>query len=69
MCWQYKDPDAFPRGFMKEKLFKKIIDEGISNGLCAIKLQSRGEAMMHPKIFEYSLANKLFTFPTIKLHC
>tara|TARA_B100001123_G_C15260061_1_gene1006263 strand:- start:300 stop:1262 length:963 start_codon:yes stop_codon:yes gene_type:complete len=54
MCWQYKDPDAFPRGFMKEKLFKKIIDEGMANGLCAIKLQSRGEAMMHPKIFEYS---------------
>ncbi len=54
MCWQSKDPDAFPRGMMSEKLFKKIIDEGVKNGLCAIKLQSRGEAMMHPKIFEYS---------------
>ena len=54
MCWQYKDPNAFPRGMMKFELFKKIIDEGVKNGLCAIKLQSRGEAMMHPKIFEYS---------------
>ena len=54
MCWQYKDPNAFPRGLMKESLFKKVIDEGVANGLCAIKLQSRGEAMMHPKIFQYS---------------
>ena len=54
MCWQYKDQNAFPRGMMKFELFKKIIDEGVKNGLCAIKLQSRGEAMMHPKIFEYS---------------
>ena len=48
-----KDPDAFPRGFMSMKLFKKIIDEGVKNGLCAIKLQSRGEAMMHPKILNF----------------
>ena len=54
MCWQFRDPDAFPKGMMKEELFKKIINEGVLNGLCAIKLQSRGEAMMHPKIFEYS---------------
>ncbi len=54
MCWQYKDPNAFPRGMMDFNLFKKLIDEGAKNGLCAIKLQSRGEAMMHPKIFEYS---------------
>lgn len=54
MCWQAKDPNAFPKGMMTEELFKKIIDEGVANGLCAIKLQSRGEAMMHPKIFEFS---------------
>lgn len=54
MCWQNKDPNAFPKGMMSEKLFKKVIDEGVKNGLCAIKLQSRGEAMMHPKIFEFS---------------
>ncbi len=54
MCWQAKDPNAFPKGMMKEDLFKKMIDEGVANGLCAIKLQSRGEAMMHPKIFEFS---------------
>ncbi len=54
MCWQYKDPNAFPRGMMSFELFKKLIDEGVKNGLCAIKLQSRGEAMMHPQIFEFS---------------
>lgn len=54
MCWQYKDPESIQKGMMKFELFKKIIDEGIDHGLCAIKLQSRGEAMMHPKIFEFS---------------
>ena len=54
MCWQSQDPDQIQMGMMKEDLFKKIIDEGVDNGLCAIKLQSRGEAMMHPKIFKLS---------------
>lgn len=54
MCWQSNDPDKIEFGMMSEELFKKIIDEGVNNGLCAIKLQSRGEAMMHPKIFEFS---------------
>ena len=54
MCWQANDPDKIEFGMMSEILFKKIIDEGVKNGLCAIKLQSRGEAMMHPKIFEFS---------------
>ena len=54
MCWQAQEPDKIALGMMKEELFKKIIDEGVTNGLCAIKLQSRGEAMMHPKIFKFS---------------
>ena len=38
---------------MKFDLFK-IIDEGFKNGLCAIKLQSRGESDDASKIFEFS---------------
>ncbi len=35
MCWQNKDPNAFPKGMMSEKLFKKVIDERVKNGsLC-----------------------------------
>ena len=35
-------------GFMERTLFKKIIDEGSSKGLCSIKLQVRGESFLHP---------------------
>jgi radical SAM protein with 4Fe4S-binding SPASM domain len=49
MCWQADGLDA-PMGTMKDDLFKRIIDEGMANGLCAIKLQSRGESLLHPRI-------------------
>ncbi len=39
-------------GFMRMELFQSIIDQGIENGLCAIKLQIRGESFLHPKWFE-----------------
>lgn len=39
-------------GTMDDALFKSIIDEGVANGLCAVKLQSRGESMLHPRIGE-----------------
>ncbi|MBN2592364.1 MAG: SPASM domain-containing protein [Sedimentisphaerales bacterium] len=39
-------------GFMDVALFRKIIDEGAVNGLCAIKLQVRGESFLHPNWFE-----------------
>ena len=39
-------------GLMDYGLFQKIIDEGAINGLCAVKLQVRGESFLNPKIFE-----------------
>ena len=42
----------YKRSFMPYELFTKIIDEGVEAGLCAIKLQSRGESFLHPKISE-----------------
>ncbi len=41
-----------PLGLMETDLFKKIIDEGVEKGLCAVKLQIRGESFLHPKLFE-----------------
>jgi radical SAM protein with 4Fe4S-binding SPASM domain len=40
-------------GFMDETLYHKIIDEGAAQGLCAIKLQVRGEALLHPQIIPF----------------
>ena len=48
MCFQQYIEEK--RGFMKDTLFKKIVDEGASEGLCAIKLQSRGESLTHTKV-------------------
>ena len=41
-----------PLGLMDFELFKKIIDEGRAKGLCAIKLQVRGESFLHPRLFD-----------------
>lgn len=41
-----------PLGFMDMELYTKIIDEGVNKGLCAIKLQIRGESFMHPRLFD-----------------
>ena len=41
-----------PLGLMDFDLFKQIIDEGVEKGLCAIKLQIRGESFLHPQIFD-----------------
>jgi len=51
MCWQAKYL-SYPKGYMDYNLFKKIIDDGSTNGVKAIKLQSRGESMLHPKIID-----------------
>jgi radical SAM protein with 4Fe4S-binding SPASM domain len=37
---------------MDFELYKKVIDEGTSKGVKAVKLQSRGESMLYPKIIE-----------------
>ena len=39
-------------GFMSFDLYKQIINEGLEKGLCAIKLQIRGESFLHPNFFE-----------------
>ena len=39
-------------GYMDFSLFKEIIDEGKQKGLCAVKLQVRGESFLHPKLFD-----------------
>ena len=41
-----------PRGFMEFDLFRKVITEGVARGLCAVKLQVRGESFLHPQLVE-----------------
>lgn len=50
MCFQSYDPPK--KGFMDFALFKKCIDEGTKKGLCSIKLQYRGEPLLHPRIVD-----------------
>ena len=51
MCFQSFAP--LKSGYMTEELFRKIIDEGTKNGLKSIKLQYRGEPLLHPKVAEF----------------
>ena len=51
LCFQNGLIDG-PLGLMDVDLYKKIIDDSVTNGLCAIKLQNRGESFLHPHIFE-----------------
>jgi len=51
MCWQAGDLTA-SLGVMDDDLFKKMIVDGVDLGLCAVKLQSRGESLLHPRIGE-----------------
>ena len=37
---------------MSLDVYRRIIDEGVEQGLCALKLQSRGESLIHPDILE-----------------
>jgi len=39
-------------GLMKVSLFKQIIDQAVPLGLCAVKLQVRGESFLHPRLFD-----------------
>ena len=41
-----------PLGIMEFDLYKRIIDEGVEKGLCAVKLQIRGESFLHPRFFD-----------------
>jgi len=48
----FKNWGPYRRGYMELALFKRIIDEGVENGLCSVKLSLRGEPMLHPKLVE-----------------
>lgn len=41
-----------PLGLMSFDLFRDIIEQGTEKGLCAIKLQVRGESFLHPHLFD-----------------
>ncbi|MFH0837077.1 MAG: radical SAM/SPASM domain-containing protein [Candidatus Aenigmatarchaeota archaeon] len=60
MCPQSFAPKSVDRGYMEWKLFKKIIDEGAKHGLCSVKLNWRGEPLLHsqlPHMVEYAKKN------------
>ena len=52
MCWQNGDLRHDTKGLMDDDLFKRVIDQGVAAGMRAIKLQSRGESMLHPRLAE-----------------
>jgi Predicted Fe-S oxidoreductases len=45
--------EKYPYGSMPFDLYKKIIDEGSEKGLYSIKLNFRGEPLLHPQIAEF----------------
>ena len=42
--------NKYPRGSMSMDLFQSIIDEGASRGLYSVKLNFRGEPLLHPDL-------------------
>ena len=42
--------NKYKQGFMKEKIWKKILDEGGKNGLYSLKFTYRGEPLLHPDL-------------------
>ncbi|GEM_PF-1166828 len=56
-CYQAYDETRPKRAFMDMELFKRIIDEGEKKGLMSIKLQYRGESLLHkelPQMVKYA---------------
>ena len=54
MCYTTTDKfkEKVDAGLLDFELFKKIIDEGAKYNLYSIRLSLRGEAFLHPKIYE-----------------
>jgi MoaA/NifB/PqqE/SkfB family radical SAM enzyme len=50
MCGINFAKEAF--GAITWELFQKIIDEGVQHGLCSIKLNWRGEPLLHPRVVD-----------------
>ncbi len=48
----FKNWGPYKKGFLDLSLFKRIINEGIDNGLYSVKLSLRGEPLLHPNITE-----------------
>ena len=47
----------YNKGFMKEEIWKKILDEAGENGLCSLKFTYRGEPLLHkdlPRMIKYA---------------
>lgn len=42
--------EPYPQGFMDVADYTRIIDEGAEKGLCSVKLNFRGEPLLHPRI-------------------
>lgn len=45
--------ERYSAGYMSMELFKRIIDEGSEKGLYSVKLNFRGEPLLHPKISRF----------------
>ncbi|KPK42822.1 MAG: hypothetical protein AMJ78_01115 [Omnitrophica WOR_2 bacterium SM23_29] len=41
------------KGLLRFKILKKIIDEGMNNGLYGVKFNIRGEPLLHPQIHKF----------------
>ena len=54
MCYTTTDEfkEKVGRGFLDFELFKKIIDEGVKYNLYSIRISLRGEAFLHPNVYE-----------------
>ncbi len=59
----YRESLATPDKIMNLKLFKNIIDQAVDMGVPSIKLNYRGEPLMHPKLYrmvEYAKQKGIF---------
>lgn len=50
MCFQSFNPPKY--GYMDFELFKRVVDDGVAHGLASIKLNYRGEPLLHSKVIE-----------------
>jgi len=44
---------AVEHGLMDFEVFRRVVDEGVAEGLCSIKLHIRGEPTLHPRLVEF----------------
>ncbi len=56
MCFQQHIEEK--REDMSEQVFQKIVNEGVQEGLCSMKLQSRGESLLHKRLLDFLAYSK-----------